>query len=142
MGDILHVFVAYYQFKGLRSHLLRVENNVLEKLRAPLKEVTTSGIKGFLVESEGELLKIFRSETKKVKTMRTIKYLQVNSGTFIPVQDPLEVLTPKTKTRAQVVIWSQKFQTTPPTNLKMHKYDHWVDLSQRNVRRQPVHFLL
>ena len=43
----------------------RIENSLLENLRASLKEETTSEIKNLLIESQKEMLKLLKSETRE-----------------------------------------------------------------------------
>ena len=43
----------------------RVENSILESLRVSLKEEITSEIKGLLAESQREMLKLLRPETRE-----------------------------------------------------------------------------
>ena len=43
----------------------RVENSFLESLRASLKEEITSEIKNLLIESQKEMLKLLKPETKE-----------------------------------------------------------------------------
>ena len=43
----------------------RIENNLLESLRASLKEEITSEIKNFLMESQREMLNILKPETRE-----------------------------------------------------------------------------
>ena len=43
----------------------RIENSLLESLRASLKEEITSEIKHFLIESQKEMLKLLKPETRE-----------------------------------------------------------------------------
>ena len=44
----------------------RIENSLLESLRASLKEEITSEIKNLLIESQKEMLKLFKPETRRI----------------------------------------------------------------------------
>ena len=43
----------------------RIENSLLESLRASLKEEITSGIKNLLIESQKEMMKLLKPETRE-----------------------------------------------------------------------------
>ena len=43
----------------------RIENSLLESLRAPLKEEKTSEVKNLLIQSQKEMLKLLKPETRE-----------------------------------------------------------------------------
>ena len=60
----------------------RVENSVLESLRASLKEEITSEIKSLLIESQREMLKLLRSETGENVRNSTIDETENETRSF------------------------------------------------------------
>ena len=52
----------------------RVENSILESLRVSLKEEITSEIKNLLIESQKEMLKLLKPETREIVRMLEKRY--------------------------------------------------------------------
>ena len=60
----------------------RIENSVLEILRTTLKEEITSEIKGLIIESQRELLKLLKPKTGENTRGENEIILEVNSRSF------------------------------------------------------------
>ena len=60
----------------------RIENSLLESLRASLKEEITSEIKNLLVESQKEMLKLLKPETRGVVRENTEEEVEEDTRSF------------------------------------------------------------
>ena len=80
----------------LRPKSPRIEGSFLESLRASLKEEITSGIKNLLVESQKEMLRLPKPETRENsgKTLKKKQRTKVRVST--PLLNRLELTPPKT----------------------------------------------
>ena len=60
----------------------RIENSLLESLRASLKEEITSEIKNLLVESQKEMLKLLKPETRGIVRENTEEEVEEDTRSF------------------------------------------------------------
>ena len=60
----------------------RIENSLLESLRASLKEEITSEIKNLLVESQKEMLKLLKPETRGIIRENTEEEVEEDTRSF------------------------------------------------------------
>ena len=60
----------------------RIENSLLESLRTSLKEEITSEIKNLLIESQKEMLKLLKPETKGVTRENTEEEVEEETRSF------------------------------------------------------------
>ena len=81
----------------------RIEGSFLESLRASLKEEITSEIKNLLVESQKEMLRLLKPETKQMLGQVPKKKRRTKLGVFTPLLNQLELTPPQTTTRPVVV---------------------------------------
>ena len=61
---------------------LRIENSLLESLRASLKEEITSEIKNLLIESQKEMLKLLKPETRGIIRENTEEEIEEETRSF------------------------------------------------------------
>ena len=64
----------------------RIENSLLESLRASLKEEITSEIKNLLIESQKEMLKLLKPETKVVTRENTEEVEEETRSFYTPTK--------------------------------------------------------
>ena len=60
----------------------RIENSLLESLRASLKEEITSEIKNLLIESQKEMLKLLKPETRGIIRENTEEEIEEETRSF------------------------------------------------------------
>ena len=60
----------------------RIENSLLESLRASLKEEITSEIKNLLIESQKEMLKLLKPETREIFRGNTEEEIEEETRSF------------------------------------------------------------
>ena len=60
----------------------RIENSLLESLRASLKEEITSEIKNLLIESQKEMLKLLKPETREIIRGNTEEEIEEETRSF------------------------------------------------------------
>ena len=66
----------------LRPKSPRVENSILESLRVSLKEEITSEIKNLLIESQKEMLKLLKPETREIVRENVGEEIQNGTRSF------------------------------------------------------------
>ena len=88
---------------SLKSKSHRIENSLLESLRASLKDEITSDIKSLLVEYQKKMLKLLKPKTGENTRENIEEETEMKLGDFTPPRDLLESTQPKTTTRTRVV---------------------------------------
>ena len=105
----------------------RVENSVLESLRASLKEEITSEIKSLLIESQGELLKLLRSETGE----------NVRNSTIDETENETRSFHTPTKTVRINSTSNHDSDMYVSRNTSNQDLSDWLDDSQSHQRKRP-----
>ena len=86
-----------------RPKSLRVENSLLESLRASLKEEITSEIKSLLIESQKEMLKLLKPRTGENMRENTEEEMESETRGFYTPTKSVRINLPKIMTRPYVV---------------------------------------
>ena len=104
-----------------KPRISRIEGSFLESLRASLKDEITSEIKNLLVESQKEMLRLLKPETKENVRETLKRKRKMKLGVSLPLRNQSESIRPKITTCVVVVTpepknWRMKSFFTPQVN--------------------------